>query len=110
MDERFNSPTPTLYSNFSYLLNDFTEYGEDNEREDGAPDERVEDHQRPPEDTLGGGAESVGDGVAGLSEEAALEEQEEDEVDDAERDVCEEEGFHRFSWSYELEFRVGVGG
>ena len=90
------------------LLDDFAEEGEDEEREDGAPDEGVEDHERPPEDTLRGGAEGVGDGVAGLSEEAALEEQEEDEVDDAERDVCEEEGFHRFSWSYELEFRVGV--
>ena len=85
------------------LLNDFAEDGEDEEREDGAPDERVEDHERPPEDTLGGGAEGVGDGVAGLAEEAVLEEQEEDKVDDAERDVCEEEGFHRFSWSLELE-------
>ena len=89
------------------LLDDFAEEGEDEEREDGAPDEGVEDHERPPEDTLGGGAESVGDGVAGLAEEAALEEQEEDEVDDAERDVCEEEGFHRFSWSLELELESG---
>lgn len=71
------------------LLNDFAEEGEDEEREDGAPDERVEDHESPPEDTVGGGAESVGNGVAGLAEEAALEEQEEDKVDDAERDVCE---------------------
>ncbi len=71
------------------LLNDFAEEREDEEREDGAPDEGVEDHERPPEDTFGGGAESVGNGVAGLAEEAALEEQEQDEVDDAERDVCE---------------------
>ena len=76
------------------LLDDLAEEGEDEEREDGAPDEGVEDHERPPENTLRGGAESVGNGVAGLSEEAALEEQEEDKVDDAERDICEEEGFH----------------
>ena len=85
------------------LLDDFAEEGEDEEREDGAPDEGVEDHERPPEDTLRGGAEGVGNGVAGLAQEAALEEQEEDEVDDAERDVCEEEGFNWFSWSLELE-------
>ena len=71
------------------LLNDLAEEGEDEEGEDGAPDEGVEDHEHPPEDTLGGGAESVGNCVAGLAEETALEEQEEDEVDDAERDVCE---------------------
>ena len=71
------------------LLDDFAEEGEDEEREDCAPDEGVEDHERPPEDTAGRGAESVGNGVAGLAEEAALEEQEEDEVDDAERNVCE---------------------
>ena len=76
-------------SSHSFLLDDFADEWEDEEREDGAPDEGVEDHERPPEDTLGGGAESVGNGVAGLAEEAALEEQEEDEVDDAERDVCE---------------------
>ena len=71
------------------LLDDFAEEGEDEEGEDGAPDERVEDHERPPEDTVGGGAESVGDGVAGLAEEAALEEQEENKGNDAERNVCE---------------------
>ena len=73
------------------LLDDFAEEGEDEEREDGAPDEGVENHERPPEDAVGGRAESTRDGVAGLAEEAALEEQEEDEVDDAERNVCEEE-------------------
>ena len=71
------------------LLEDFAEEGEDEEGEDGAPDEGVEDHERPPEDTLGGGAESVGDGVAGLAEEAALEDQEQNEMHHAERDVCE---------------------
>ena len=71
------------------LLDDFAEEGEDEERENRTPDKGVEDHERPPEDSFGGGAESVGNGVAGLAEEAALEEQEEDEVDDAERDVCE---------------------
>ena len=71
------------------LLEHFAEEGEDEEREDGAPDEGVEDHESPPEDTLGGGAESVGNSVAGLAEEAALEEQEEDKVDDAEGSVCE---------------------
>ena len=71
------------------LLDDFAEEGEDEEGEDGTPDERVEDHERPPEDSFGGGAEGVGNGVAGLAEEAALEEQEEDKVDDAERNVCE---------------------
>jgi len=71
------------------LLDDFAEEGEDEEGEDGTPDEGVEDHERPPDDTVGGGAEGVGDGVAGLAEEAALEEQEEDKVDDAERNVCE---------------------
>ncbi len=71
------------------LLDDFAEEREDEEREDRAPDEGVEDHERPPEDTVGGGAESVGDGVAGLAEEAALEDQEQDEMHHAERDVCE---------------------
>ena len=84
-----------------FLLDDFAEEGEDEEREDGAPDERVEDHERPPEDTVGGGSEGVGNGVAGLAEEAALEEQEEDKVDDAERNVCEQEGFH-FRRPFEL--------
>ena len=71
------------------LLDDFAEEGEDEEREDGAPDEGVEDHERPPADTACRGAKSVGDGVAGLAEEAALEEQEENKVYDAERNVCE---------------------
>ena len=71
------------------LLDDFAEEGEDEEREDGAPDEGVEDHERPPEDTLRGGAEGTRDSVAGLAEETALEDQEEHEVDDAERDVRE---------------------
>ena len=79
----------TCSTRLKFLLEHFAEEGEDEEREDGAPDEGVEDHERPPEDALGGGAEGVGDGVAGLSEEAALEEQEEDKVDDAERNVCE---------------------
>ena len=71
------------------LLDHFAEEGEDEEREDCAPDERVEDHERPPEDTVGRGAEGVGNGVAGLAEETALEEQEENKVNDAERNVCE---------------------
>ena len=71
------------------LLDHLADEREDEERENRAPDEGVEDHERPPEDTLRGGAESVGNGVAGLAEEAALEEQEEDKVDDAERNVCE---------------------
>ena len=74
---------------FFFLLDHFAEEREDKEREDRAPDEGVEDHQHPPEDSFGGGAESVGDGVARLAEETALEDQEQDEVDDAERDVCE---------------------
>ncbi len=72
-----------------FLLDHFADEREDEERENRAPDEGVEDHERPPEDPFGGGAESVGNGVAGLAEEAVLEEQEEDEVDDAERNVCE---------------------
>ena len=76
-------------SSHSFLLDHLADEREDEERENRAPDERVEDHQHPPEDTFGGSAESVCHRVAGLAEEAALEEQEEDEVDDAERDVCE---------------------
>ena len=72
-----------------FLLDHLADEREDEEREDSAPNERVEDHESPPEDSFGGGAEGVGDGVAGLAEEAALEEQEEDKVDDAERNVCE---------------------
>ena len=72
-----------------FLLDHFADEREDEEREICAPDERVENHERPPEDTARRGAESVGNGVAGLAEEAALEDQEQDEVDDAERDVCE---------------------
>ena len=83
------STRSTCSTRLKFLLDDFAEEGEDEEGEDGTPDERVEDHERPPEDTIGGGAEGVGNGVAGLAEEAALEEQEEDEVDDAERNVCE---------------------
>ena len=71
------------------LLDHFADEREDEEREDCAPDEGVEDHERPPEDTLRGGAESVGNGVAGLAEEAALEDQEQDEMHHAERAVCE---------------------
>ena len=72
-----------------FLLDHLADEREDEEREDRTPDERVEDHQHPPEDTFGGSAESVCHRVAGLAEEAALEEQEEDKVDDAERNVCE---------------------
>lgn len=71
------------------LLDHFADEREDEEREDCAPDEGVEDHERPPEDTARRGAESVGNGVAGLAEEAALEDQEQDEVDDAKRDIRE---------------------
>ena len=83
------STRSTCSTRLKFLLNNFAEEGEDEEREDGTPDEGVEDHERPPEDTMRGGAESAGDGVARLAEETALEEQEEDKVDDAERDVCE---------------------
>ena len=72
-----------------FLLDHLADEREDEERENRAPDERVEDHERPPEDTVGGGAEGVGNGVAGLAEEAALEDQEQDEMHHAERDVCE---------------------
>ena len=72
-----------------FLLDHLADEREDEEREDCAPDERVEDHERPPEDTARRGAESVGNGVAGLAEEAALEDQEQDEMHHAERDVCE---------------------
>ena len=71
------------------LLDHVADEREDEERENRAPDEGVEDHERPPEDTFGGSAESVGNGVAGLAEEAALEDQEQDEMHHAERDVCE---------------------
>ena len=92
---------------FFFLLDHLADEREDEERENRTPDEGVEDHERPPEDTARRGAESVGNGVAGLAEEAALEDQEQDEVDDAKRDVSEEEGFHRFSWSLELELESG---
>ena len=71
------------------LLDHFADEREDEEREDCTPDKGVEDHERPPEDTARRGAESVGNGVAGLAEEAALEDQEQDEMHHAERDVCE---------------------
>ena len=71
------------------LLDDFAEEGEDEKREDCTPNERVENHERPPNHSARGGAESVGNGVAGLAEETALEEQEEDKVDDAAWNVCE---------------------
>ena len=72
-----------------FLLDHLADEREDEERENRAPNEGVEDHERPPEDTARRGAESVGDGVAGLAEEAALEDQEQDEMHHAERDVCE---------------------
>ena len=74
---------------FFFLLDHLADEREDEERENRTPDKGVEDHQPPPEDTFGGGAESVGNGVAGLSEEAALEDQEQDEMHHAERNVCE---------------------
>ena len=89
MNEHFNFSNSNSILQLLLLLNHFAEEGEDEEREDSAPDEGVEDHERPPEDTARRGAESVGDGVARLAEEAVLEEQEEDKVDDAERNVCE---------------------
>ena len=74
-----------------FLLDHFADEREDEERENRAPDKGVEDHERPPEDTARRGAESVGNGVARLSEETALEDQEQDEVDDAKRDIREQE-------------------
>ena len=79
----------STWTNTFRLLDDFAEEGEDEEGEDGAPDEGVEDHESPPEDTVGRGAKSVGNDVAWLTEETALEEKEEDKVDDTERNVCE---------------------
>ena len=79
----------STWTNTFRLREHFAEEGEDEEGEDGTPDERVEDHERPPEHPARGCAECVGNGVAGLSEEAALEDQEQDEMHHAERDVCE---------------------
>lgn len=75
------------------LLEELADQREDEEREDRTPDEGVDDHQRPPQDAAGGNPERAGDSVAGLAEEA-LENQEADEVDDAQRNVGEQERFH----------------
>ena len=71
------------------LLDHFADEGEDEERENRTPDEGVEDHERPPEDTARRGTKRIGHRVAGLSEDAALEDQKQDEMHHAERDVCE---------------------
>ena len=72
------------------LLDDLAEEGEDEEREDGAPDEGVEDHDDPPEDAAVRGAQGACHDGTGPTEEAA-EDDEQDEVDDAQGNVGEEE-------------------
>ena len=73
------------------LLQDLADEREDEEGEDRTPDERVDDHDQPPDDTVGGRAERAGDGIAGLAEEAALEDQEQDEMHHAQRHIGEQE-------------------
>ena len=59
----------------SISLQNLADKRKDEEREDCAPDEGVDDHDRPPEDAAGGRAEGVGDDVARLAKKA-LEEHE----------------------------------
>lgn len=73
------------------LLQDLADEREDEEREDCAPDEGVDDHDHPPDDAVGGRAECAGDGIAGLAEEAALEDQEQNEMHHAQRHIGEQE-------------------
>ena len=53
-----------------FSLQHLADERKDEEREDRAPDEGVDDHDRPPEDAAGGCAEGAGDDVARLAKEA----------------------------------------
>ena len=75
---------------FRILLENLAYEREDEEREYCAPDERVDDHQYPPEDAAGGCAKSVGDDVARLAKES-LEEQEQNEMHHAQRHIRKQE-------------------
>ena len=75
------------------LFEELAEEREHEEREDRAPDEGVEDHERPPENAAVGRTQGIGHGESGLSEES-LEDEEQDEVQHAQRHVGEQKRFH----------------
>ena len=75
------------------LLYDLPEERKDEEREDRAPDERVEDHDHPPQYATARRAKGVGHDEPRLAEET-LEDEEQDEVQHAKRHVGEQERFH----------------
>lgn len=75
------------------LLEELAQEGEHEEGEDCAPDERVEDHKHPPERPAVGRAQRVRNRVSRLPQEA-LEDQEQDEVQHAQRHVCQQKRFH----------------
>ena len=75
---------------FIISLQDLADNRKDKEREYRAPDEGVDDHQHPPNETAGGGAKGVGDDVARLAKEA-LEDQETYEMHHAQRHIGKQE-------------------
>ena len=80
------SPPRILMLSLQHLADE----GEDEEREYRAPDEGVDDHQHPPNETAGRRAKGVGDDVARLPKES-LEYQETDEMHHAQRHIGKQE-------------------
>ena len=92
------TPSGTLQTTICFrmtfsLLQHLAEDGEDEEGESSAPDEGVEDHERPPDDVADGCAEDVGDNVARLAKES-LQEHKQHKMNHAKRDVCKQERFN----------------
>ena len=87
----------------SCLLQQFAYEREDEERENCAPDERVDHHDRPPKDSTGGGTECIGHRISGLSEELCpLKHEKADEVNDAQWYVCEQKRSHCIDFFFVL--------
>lgn len=77
------------------LLQQLADEREDEERKHRAPQERVDDHQHPPEDAAGSRAKCIRHGISRLPKECRiLEHEEADEVNDAQRHVREQKRFH----------------
>ena len=81
------------------LLQNLAEERGDEDGKDCTPKEGVDHHHHPPKRTAGGSSESVGYGIAGLSEKLrAFEYQKANEMNNAERNICKQKRFHDFSF------------
>ena len=77
------------------LLQQLFEERDDDKRDYAAPDERVEDHHQPPEDAAAGCTEKSGEVITGFAEESP-EDDEENEVQHAQRHIREQKRFNGF--------------